>query len=249
MSFVATVKSTIKSLVPTSAIHKFRQFRLRPHIDAYKSMDNNQARFDKVYTDLVWQEGTDSTSPSGDGSFGLWLDESVKYIADSKFLEGRTALEIGCGDFSFGSKIASLANQYTAGDVSSVIIGKNKQRYADLENVNFVQLDATSAELPKADVVIIRQVLQHLPNNMILDVLKQVEKMGPAKVIVFEDVPAEDFEPNLDLETAGPYTRHLVGSGVNLSKPPFNRDFRQTKDWLHPRHPQVPARLVCYELN
>lgn len=245
-----SLKSTIKSLLPGSMIRKVRRLRLQPQIDMYKNMDNNQAVFDKVYSDLVWQEGTESTSASGDGSFGLWLDETIKYIASSKFLEGRKVLEIGCGDFSFGSQIARLAEHYTAGDVSGVIIEQNRKRYTELSDVvEFVQIDATADKLPEADVVIIRQVLQHLPNDMILGVLKQIEEINPAKVIVFEDVPSGEFEPNLDLATPGPYTRHLVGSGVDLSKAPFSRNFVRTKDWLHPRHPEVLARLVCYELN
>lgn len=244
-----SLKSTIKSIVPGSVIRKLRQMRLQPQINEYRNMENNQAVFDKVYSDLVWQEGTDSKSASGDGSDGLWLDESIKYIANNKFIEGRKVLEIGCGDFSFGSKIAEMAQHYTAGDVSSVIIEQNKKRYAELGNVEFVQIDATSDKLPQAEVVIIRQVLQHLPNDMVLGVLNQIDELNPAKVIVFEDVPADAFEPNLDLATPGPYTRHMVGSGLDLSKAPFSRNFVRTVDWLHPRHPVVPARLVCYELN
>ena len=249
MPFVSAVKSTIKSIVPRAAFEKFRRLRLKPEINKYKNMKDNQAVFDSVYTDLVWQQGTDSNSASGDGSDGPWLDETVKYIIESKFLEGKTVLEIGCGVFSFGSKICSHAKQYIAGDVSGVVIEQNTQQHGSISNVQFVQIDATCDTLPQADVVIIRQVLQHLPNEMVMGVLTQIEAMKPSKVIVFEDVPSGDFEPNRDLETPGPFTRHMVGSGLDLSKPPFERNFRTTKNWLHPRHPQVPARLVCYELN
>jgi len=249
MSLANSVKSTIKSLIPRSAVGKVRRMLLKSDINNYKNMENNEAIFDKVYSDLVWQRGTDSKSSSGDGSDGLWLDESIKYITEQGFLENRRALEIGCGDFSFGSQIAGLADHYTAGDVSGKIIGQNKERYGDMSGVTFMQIDAASDALPEVDVVIIRQVLQHLTNDLISAILDQLDTMKPEKIIVFEDVPADDFKPNHDLETAGPYTRHLFESGVDLSKPPFSRPFRQTVQWLHPRHPQVPARLVCYELN
>ena len=245
----ASVKSVVKSIVPKPALIWARNLMLRSKIGHFEKMDSNEQIFDHVYSDLIWKEGTDTRSASGDGSDGLWLDESVKHIEQTVLSEKQTVLEIGCGDFNFGSKIAHLASEYKAGDVSGKVIGQNKERYKDLSNVEFMQLDATKDELPKADVVIIRQVLQHLPNAMIQDILSNVDKLGPKKMIVFEDVPSDDFEPNHDLRTAGPYTRHLTHSGVDLAKDPFNRPFRKTKQWLHPRHPSVPARLVCYELE
>ena len=150
MPLATTLKSTIKRLVPKGAMLKLRKFRHKSSMEMYKNMENNEAVFDKVYTDLVWKEGTETDSASGDGSFGPWLEESVKYIASAKFLEGKKVLEIGCGDFSFGSKVAGFADHYTGGDVSGVIIEKNKERYANMENVTFMQVDATAGPLPQA---------------------------------------------------------------------------------------------------
>lgn len=246
-NLAANLKYIVKRIVPRSLMVWARKVKLDSKFKTYEEMGSNEAVFDKIYTDLTWQEGTDSESASGDGSDGLWLDETVKYLDTEKLLAGRKALEIGCGDFSFGSKVCHLAEHYTAVDVSTKIIGQNKERYADLSNVTFMQKDATEDALPAVDVVIIRQVLQHLPNAMIIKILDQVDLMGPQSVVVFEDVPSEEFEPNKDLRAAGPYTRHLYFSGVDLSLPPFSRNFRKTREWLHPKHPRIRAKLVCYQ--
>ena len=246
-NLATNLKYVVKRIVPKSLMVSIRKMMINSKLKKYEQMGSNEAVFDKVYTDLTWQEGTDSESASGDGSDGLWLDETVKFLETENLLSGRKVLEIGCGDFSFGSKVCHLAEHYTGVDVSTKIIGQNKERYVDLPNVVFMQKDATEDSLPSADVVIIRQVLQHLPNAMIIKILDQVEQMEPQSVVVFEDVPSGEFEPNKDLRTAGPYTRHLYVSGVDLSKPPFSRDFKQTREWLHPKHPRVAAKLVCYQ--
>ena len=246
-NLISNMKYAAKQIIPKSLLVKIRGLMLNSDLKKYESMGSNQEVFDQIYTDLKWQEGTDTNSASGDGSDGKWLDETVKYLASENLLAGKRVLEIGCGDFSFGSRIFELAKHYTAVDVSSKIIEQNQQRFGDREGVEFFQKDATSDSLPACDVVIIRQVLQHLPNGMICQILDQVDQMNPDSVVVFEDVPSEAFEPNKDLRTAGPYTRHLYNSGVDLSLPPFSREFRKTREWLHAKHPRVKAKLVCYQ--
>jgi len=98
-------------------------------------------------------------------------------------------------------------------------------------DVDFRVLDITNDALPKADVAIIRQVLQHLSNEQILQALPRI--LSAYKyVILTEHLPArEGFEPNVD-KPAGPDIRLGIDSGIVLRRPPFNIPFLEQKDHL-----------------
>ena len=80
---------------------------------------------------------------------------------------------MGCGDFVVGSKIRSLCNQYIACDIVAPLIEYNKKKYQPL-NVDFRTLNLISDNLPSADVVFIRQVLQHLSNIEIKNIIPKL---------------------------------------------------------------------------
>ena len=81
-------------------------------------------------------------------------------------------------------------------------------------------LDATVDPLPRGDLVLVRQVLQHLTNTQIQSVVKQVRHFK--YVVVTEHIPiGKDRIPNRD-KVHGPDIRLYSNSGVFLDQPPFN---------------------------
>ena len=129
-------------------------------------------------------------------------------------------VDLGCGDFVIGSKIRRLCNNYIAIDIFDQLIDYNKKKYKEL-NVDFRVLDITSDELPSADICFVRQVLQHLSNQSILQFLEAI-KNKYKYLIITEHLPSSNFfKANLDKPT-GPDTRLFDKSGVILTKPPFN---------------------------
>ena len=112
---------------------------------------------------------------SGPGShFPELVDNYISGV--KKFLTSLpkkpNVVDLGCGDFSIGSKIRKLCDNYIAVDIFDELINFNKKKYADL-NVDFRILDITCDELPSGDICFIRQVLQHLSNESIIMLLKQ----------------------------------------------------------------------------
>lgn len=74
-------------------------------------------------------------------------------------------------------------------------------------------------ELPDADLVTIRQVLQHLSNEQISKILSKLSKFK--YVIITEHILLGDFTiPNLD-KIPGPHIRTKVFSSVIIDAPPF----------------------------
>jgi hypothetical protein len=173
----------------------------------------------------MWRQGNNY---SGLGSEGLLADRYVKlvldYAAKNKL---RTVVDGGCGDFSVGSRLAPNFDRYMALDVSPLIIQINKHRYADLttQHVSFSVADMTSTVFPQADLILIRQVLQHLTNEQIERVLKNLEASDWRRVLITEEVydPRNNQIPNLDLPSHTVRTRVSLGSGLFIDKEPFNR--------------------------
>lgn len=180
--------------------------------------------FDQIYEREIWSNKTNELS--GGGSYGAVADEYVAFL--KTFIEERdvrSVLDIGCGDFNVGARIAPHVSHYFAFDVSSRIIAINKDRFAGMANVEFRQANACVAPLVKTDLITVRQVFQHLTNEQIEMMLKNIERTDPKYILVTEHLSEQTggFRPNVDLPSHSSHTRVALNSGVVLSEPPFSR--------------------------
>jgi SAM-dependent methyltransferase len=182
--------------------------------------------FDKVYERGLWKQGK---SLSGVGSEGFLAERYITLVRDYAVkYDLRTVLDAGCGDFSVGSQLAANFERYTAVDVSGHIIEINKRRYSGpkWENVTFSTADLTATPFPAADLVLIRQVMQHLTNLQIEKILANLDASSWRRALITEDVydPLRNQSSNIDLPSHSVRTRRSLGSGVFIDRPPFNRE-------------------------
>ena len=126
--------------------------------------------------------------------------------------------DLGCGDFNIGMELSHLCKSYTAIDIVPELIEHNKKQFK-ASNVSFQCLDIAKDQLPHADGVILRQVLQHLSNHEITQIVKKLYAYN--YIILTEHVPSGDFVPNLDI-ISGQGIRIKKNSGVNLLAAPFH---------------------------
>jgi hypothetical protein len=108
----------------------------------------------------------------------------------------------------------------------TLILDRNIKKYSHIKNLEFRKLDLGHDTLPEGDICFIRQVLQHISNQDIINFCNKLNYYNPYKyLIVTEHLPLiEKFTYNLD-KPSGPKTRLGIGSGVILHKPPFNLKF------------------------
>lgn len=174
----------------------------------------------QVYQLNLWG-GEDVDFYSGLGSH----DEAIvapylkAVIAFLKSLEKRlTVIDLGCGDFNVGHALVKYAHRYVAIDIVPELIARNQQEFK-ADNLEFRCLDIAKDDLPAGDCVILRQVLQHLSNA---EVKQVVDKLSNYRyVLLTEHLPKGDFIPNLDI-ISGQGIRLKKGSGLDLLKDPFN---------------------------
>jgi SAM-dependent methyltransferase len=176
--------------------------------------------FRRVYQSKAWgSNGEEFCSGAGSGGAAadLYCDAVIDFIRDYHV---RSIVDLGCGDFAIGRRIVEATGvQYTGVDVVPELVEHNQRRVQD-PRVSFLCADITCAPLPQADLCLIRQVLQHLSNAEISNVLANIVSFP--QVLVSEDVPIRPSSFNRD-KPHGPDVRAYYGSGVYLDQPPFSK--------------------------
>ena len=217
------MKSAIKKLLPLSLANTYRRIRARYAYKKYQAMSTENV-FTDIYTQGVWGSNSKASGDffSGTGSHDATVvDPYCKAV--KAFLESLpskpSVVDLGCGDFAVGSQIRQHCSSYTACDIVAPLIAANKKLYAHLD-VDFRHLDMTTAALPVGDVVFIRQVLQHLSNASIQQLVPQLEKSFKYLVLTEHLSTHPGFQPNLDKPT-GPDTRLGLNSGIVLTQAPW----------------------------
>ncbi len=243
------IRSLVKKVVPQALLavrHRWRLGRSIKRVDKDLSGMSVSEIFSEIYRRQLWGK------PAGDRQFssghGSVMEQHVApYVAAvGRYVEGLgwkpSVVDMGCGDFNVGNRIRQYFGTYVACDVAREVLEENKVRYSNLD-VEFRQLDIISDDFPDADVCIIRQVLQHLSNADISQIVKKLLKFQI--LILTEPLPKSEFTPNLDQPT-GVSSRLARGipSGVVLTKPPFSLQVTSSEEICSTMDDFSNARLV-----
>lgn len=182
-------------------------------------MSNSQEVFEKIYREKSWGGRARFWKRfySGSGS-GIKSIIDPYIAAVSHHLIGKTVVDIGCGDFTIGRRLSNFAKHYIACDIARPLIEYNRKTFKS-SNLEFRVLDAVEETLPNGDVVLVRQVLQHLDNDSVSKVLSKL--VAYKTVIVTEHIPRFDFVPNVDMPTGATNRSCYCHSGLVLTESPF----------------------------
>jgi len=161
--------------------------------------------FESIYARHDWL-GESKSGPGSDAARA----EPYRAIVE-QFLRAhdiRRVLDVGCGDWSTSGLIDWTGIDYVGVDVVGDVVEMNRRRHA-APNVSFLRLDAVDDELPDADLVLVKEVLQHLPNDDVVHVLAKLARYRYA--IVVNDI-------------AHRWRRKWVGADRWHPRPPTNTD-------------------------
>ncbi|WP_341221284.1 class I SAM-dependent methyltransferase [Polaribacter atrinae] len=185
---------------------------------------------DQVYKMKLW--GTNNSEfYSGSGShqpeiIQPYIETVTSFL--TSFKTPITVLDLGCGDFNIGQKFVKLTQKYIAVDIVSELIAYNKEHFK-ADNLEFECLDIATDHLPNVDCIIIRQVLQHLSNKEVQNVVQKL--INYKYIILTEHLPFGDFTPNKDI-ISGQGIRIKKQSGIDLLAAPFNLKIKEKKQVL-----------------
>ncbi|NUR46391.1 MAG: class I SAM-dependent methyltransferase [Sphingomonas sp.] len=194
--------------------HWYRS-RVRPN--AFAGLSPRDA-FSKIYAENLWGDRDSGKGSSGLGSHSVAIvDPYVSAI--SEYLKSRPRplrlVDLGCGDMAVGQRLIPLADAYIGCDVVPALIQEHR---ANFVNAQFECLDIIDDALPGGDVVLIRQVLQHLGNEQISRILPKLRAYDA--IIITEHLPSGAFKPNLN-HSMSDSTRIERNSGVVIGVAPF----------------------------
>ena len=217
----------LKKLTPSPIRKYFRKVRDKKVAREFFGLSNAEV-FEKIYEEKRWgtSDIKDRKYSSGDGTrdkeiVGEYINAVTNFLSKMENLE--SGLDLGCGDFSVGVSFCNLFKDYQAMDVAKNVIEENKEIYKS-NNVRFSVLDLTSEQIPQTDVILVRQVLQHLSNTEIKKFIKNIEGKFRHLIVTESLSKSMFFRPNKDINT-GPGIRIHEKSGVVLEKKPFDLEF------------------------
>lgn len=167
--------------------------------------------FTNIYRNNVWGVG------SGPGSYAGNTKE-YRYLLQSIFNNKhiKTYVDLGCGDWQIMRLIKIPENKkYVGVDVVKSVIDNNKKEFSQ-KNIDFQKISGDFANLPRGDILIVKDVLQHLPREMVWNFIDKVLPHYKYALIThdtYEDIKEEDV--NRDI-LPGHFTY------FDLTHPPYN---------------------------
>lgn len=186
-----------------------------------------QSTFEAIYAENKWTNG------SGPGSLPKFTIEYRAFFA--KFMaenEIETVTDLGCGDWQSTWLLDWTDVHYIGFDVVPWLIGQNRKLYG-APNIEFRHLTSLD-QLPGGDLCVCKEVLQHLPNDVVqshIDVISERYRFG---LITNAAEPQE--EANRDIEVGG-------GRPLRLDRDPFNSNgacvftyHPQSGSWIFKNH-------------
>lgn len=175
----------------------------------------------QVYKMKLWGGHKTFDFYSGEGSHNLEIVNPYIDVLKTFLLTFKTPLvvcDLGCGDFNVGKELVKYTKKYVAVDIVTDLIARNTEKFK-AAHLEFKCLDIAVDNLPVGDCAILRQVLQHLSNAEVQNVVRKL--VNYKHVIVTEHLPKGNFVPNKDI-ISGQGIRLKKDSGLDLLAPPFN---------------------------
>ena len=153
---------------------------------------SNAEVFSKIYKEDLWHGG------SGAGSKLENVKEYVEIL--QKYIdkpEIKTVLDLGCGDWQFSKFLDLSSVSYLGVDVVESVIESNSTSYS-ASNIKFISRDITTYELPKVDLIICKDVLQHLCNKDVVTTLVKIITSSKFSLITNDFNPENTENKDID---------------------------------------------------
>jgi hypothetical protein len=197
-----------------NALRKRREIRM-----AEKS--ERQAAFDKIYADSYW--GVEHLSGSGSTIEATRLVRQVieKTIKDFHI---STIIDVACGDMAWmplvleDIKAQGIKIDYLGCDIVSSLIKSHTEKFPHLR---FQHLDFVADKIPKAELIICREALQHLPVKDIKAALKNFSDGGAKYLLTTTHLRRYGIRNHMNMKPGRCRDRNLLLPPFNLPNPIF----------------------------
>lgn len=191
---------------------------------------DNISVFTDIYEEKIWGENLADKSfngNSGPGSSLISMKNFLEYLQE--FIEEHhitSIVDLGCGDWRSGDFFKQFDIKYTGYDAYQKMIDSHNIHFKN-ENFNFIHLDFVNEidKIVSADLVILKDVIQHHKNKTIDFILAYLTGCGKFKYIITVNSSYQKFD-NEDIASVNGATRGLKSIWNPLKK--FNPELVKT---------------------
>lgn len=127
--------------------------------------DDIRETFRQIYLTHAWGDSPRS-GPGSDPKSSTIYQNILQEILNDAARKIRSVVDIGCGDWTLTSQIDWGEIRYVGIDVVPELIDELNAKYAS-KTVQFRCADLINDKLPEADLVVVKDVLQHLSNRSV----------------------------------------------------------------------------------
>jgi SAM-dependent methyltransferase len=161
-----------------------------------------RAAFHAIYAEGAWGTDPSGKATSGSGSTLEFTKIYRVFLQDFLAVHGiRSVVDAGCGDWEFSQSIDWRGIDYLGLDIVPSVITANRRAFG-AASVRFAVADIVRDELPAADLLIVKDVLQHLSHADINRFLGKVRHYR--HVLIVNDVlPGSMTADPQDIRTGG----------------------------------------------
>jgi hypothetical protein len=201
------------------------------------------AVFGNIYQRNMWggESGSFYSGPGSDSLAAKLYTEGIKaFIADHNV---KSVVDLGCGDFRVASSFLSEDVSYVGVDIVEALIRENIPKYRN-EKIDFACLNIIEDRLPKGELCLMREVLQHLSNAQILKIIPKLREFKFAIYTDYQPASGVRCRPNRDI-SHGVDIRIWRGSALFLDQPPFNVPMRLLFDAPASTALLGPGERIC----
>jgi SAM-dependent methyltransferase len=153
--------------------------------------------FENVYENDIWDGGSGpGSSPESTTLYRAFVEA---FVHENNV---KTVTDLGCGDWQFSRYVNWSNVNYVGLDVVPALVERNNARFAS-EKIEF-RLSTSPNTLPGGDLILCKEVLQHLSNHLIFEYLAAIQdtykfalitnSVGPSGGMN-KDIAPGDFRP------------------------------------------------------
>jgi len=181
-----------------------------------KTKDRKQS-FTDVYANCSW--GTENLSGPGSSLQATTMTREI-ILKVIKEYDITTIVDVACGDFIWMPLVLDQLEgsvKYTGCDIVESLVIEHKEKFPQY---NFQNVDFVADEIPEGDLIICRDVLQHLPVKDIIRALKNFSESGAKYLLASTHIRRFGIRNRINISRPGRCKdRNLIESPFNLPSP------------------------------
>lgn len=170
--------------------------------------EHAQDIFARIYNLDAWTLG------SGPGSLPV-ANRPLTHLFESFIRDNsvKSIVDFGCGDWQYISNVDLNGADYVGFDVVDTVLLRNRQLYSR-HNVRFEHSPSDLEQLPPADLLLIKDVLVHLPNAFVSRLMTCAMRKYKF-ILTVNNRTSNVSEYNVDIQPGG-------FRPIDLARPPFS---------------------------